>query len=80
MDVCLVLPSAGRYAIAARHDANASGKSDWNDGGAFSRNPKLSLLRMRPRFQDVVIDVPNGGSRIRMVMNYRHGLSIGPVN
>lgn len=77
--VCLALPSAGRFAIAVRHDANANRKSDWNDGGGFSRNPKLSLLRLRPAFEDVAIAVPRGTLHLRVIVNYRRGLSIGPV-
>lgn len=77
--VCLALPQAGRYAIAVRHDANASGKSDWNDGGGFSRNPKLSLLNYKPRFENAVVTVPEGVLRLKIVMNYRRGLSIGPL-
>lgn len=79
MDVCVPLPRAGRYAIAVRHDANASGKSDWNDGGGFSRNPKLSLVKLKPDFDSAAITVGDGPVRTRVVMNYRRGLSIGPV-
>jgi uncharacterized protein (DUF2141 family) len=79
VDVCVALPRAGRYAIAVRHDANRSGKSDWNDGGGFSRNPKLSLMKLKPSFESAVIAVPDGQIRTRVVMNYRRGLSIGPL-
>ncbi|HEX8556116.1 MAG TPA: DUF2141 domain-containing protein [Sphingomonas sp.] len=78
VDVCLRLPATGRYAVAVRHDANASGKSDWSDGGGFSRNPKLSLLRLKPKFEQSAIAVGRGVTRVGVVMNYRHGLSIGP--
>lgn len=78
LDVCLGLPQPGRYALAVRHDANASGKSDWNDGAGFSRNPSLSLMRPKPAFDKVVIAVARGSTRVPIVMNYRHGLSIGP--
>jgi uncharacterized protein (DUF2141 family) len=80
VDVCLALPEPGRYAIAARHDANASGSSDWNDGGGFSRNPRLSLLHTKPAFADVAIAVrPGPAARVDIVMLYRQGLSIGPA-
>lgn len=80
LDVCLPLPAPGRYAIAVRHDANGNGSSDWNDGGGFSRNPRLSLLHMKPAFADVVIAVPPGpATRVEIVMLYRQGLSIGPA-
>ena len=78
LDVCLRLPQPGRYALAVRHDANGSGKSDWNDGAGFSRNPRLSLFRPKPSFDAVVIAAGRGQTRVPIVMNYRHGLSIGP--
>lgn len=78
IDVCVKLPAPGRYAIAVRHDANANAKSDWNDGGGFTRNPKLSLFHLKPKFDRVVIPVGRGENRTDIVMNYRHGLSIGP--
>uniref|UniRef100_UPI0035CA4051 DUF2141 domain-containing protein n=1 Tax=uncultured Sphingomonas sp. TaxID=158754 RepID=UPI0035CA4051 len=79
LDVCLRLPRFGDYAVAVRHDANANGKSDWNDGAGFSRNPKLSLLHLKPDFADVVVTVGADMRAVPVVMNYRQGLSIGPV-
>ena len=78
MPICVALPSAGRYAVAVRHDANASGSSDWNDGGGFSRNPHLSLLHLRPSFGDVAVNVGQGVLGVNVVLNYRFGLSIHP--
>ena len=78
IEVCIRLPAPGRYAIAIRHDANANRKSDWNDGAGFSRNPRLSLFSPKPAFEQVVLPVGRGVTRISVTMNYRHGLSIGP--
>lgn len=78
LDVCLRLPARGRYAVAVRHDANASGKSDWNDGAGFSRNPRLSLANLKPSFEKVSVTAGRGATRVPIVMNYRHGLSIRP--
>lgn len=78
MPVCVSLPSPGVYAIAVRHDLDGNGRSGWNDGGGFSRNPSLSLFHLKPSFEKVAI---NAGSRIMevpVVLNYRHGLSIRP--
>ena len=80
MQVCVALPRAGQYAVAVRHDAdndNASG--DWSDGGGFSRNPKISLLSLKPKYNQVAIQVGNGVRPVDVVLNYRRGLSIGPV-
>lgn len=79
LDVCLGLPRFGDYAVAVRHDANANGKSDWNDGGGFSRNPRLSLFHLKPAYADVVVTVRRETPAIPIVMNYRQGFSIAPV-
>ena len=78
LDVCLPLPSAGTYSVAVRHDANANKKSDWNDGAGFSRNPRLSLLG-RPSFGDTAVAVARGPAKIRVVINYRLGMKVGPI-
>lgn len=79
MDVCLALPEAGRYAVAVRHDANGNRSNDWNDGGGFSRNPRISLTNLEPRYNAVAITVGPGVHRVPVVMQYRRGLSIGPL-
>lgn len=78
MQVCLAAPKPGRYAVAVRHDTKGNG-SDWNDGGGFSRNPKISLLDLKPKANEVAISVGAGVKPIDVVLNYRQGLSIGPV-
>lgn len=78
LDVCLPLPAPGQYSIAVRHDSNANRKSDWNDGAGFSRNPRLSLLG-RPDFAQTAVQVPRGPARIRVVINYRQGMKVGPI-
>lgn len=79
LDVCLRLPRYGEYAIAVRHDANANGKSDWNDGGGFSRNPRLSLFHLKPAYTDVAVAVSRDMPAVPILMNYRQGLSIRPM-
>jgi uncharacterized protein (DUF2141 family) len=79
MDVCVALPHPGNYAIAVRHDVDGGGKSGWTDGGGFSRNPHLSLLSLKPRFEDVVIGVGTAPKAISVVLNYRQGLTIKPI-
>lgn len=80
MEVCVDLPGPGNYAVAVRHDADGNGKSGWSDGGGFSRNPTISLVRLKPSFNDVVIQVGRGVRTVDVVLNYRRGLSIGPVS
>ena len=79
MDVCVALPGPGNYAVAVRHDVEGTGKSGWNDGGGFSRNPKISLVNLKPKYGDVVIQVGRNVRPVDVTLNYRRGLSIGPV-
>jgi len=80
MHVCIEVPGPGIYGIAVRHDRDGNGKSGWNDGGGFSRNPKLHFPNPKPDFDDAKIEVGAGVKRIDVVLNYRVGfLSIGPV-
>lgn len=79
MNVCVDLPGPGNYAVAVRHDMDNNGKSGWNDGGGFSRNPRISLVHLRPSFNDVVIQVGRSVRIVDVTLNYRQGLSIGPV-
>ena len=78
MRVCLSVPKPGKYAVAVRHDTKGNG-SDWNDGGGFSRNPKISLMDLKPKANEVAIAVGAGVKPIDVTLNYRKGLSIGPV-
>lgn len=79
MDVCVALPAPGAYAVAVRHDLDGNGKSGWSDGGGFSRNPRISLLRLKPNFNDVVIQVGHYVRPVDVTLLYRNGLSIGPA-
>jgi uncharacterized protein (DUF2141 family) len=80
MRICIAVPHPGRYAIAVRHDVDGDNHSSWNDGGGFSRNPHLSLLHLRPGFDDVAVNVGQGVLGVNVILNYRYGLSIHPAN
>jgi uncharacterized protein (DUF2141 family) len=75
----VAVPKAGRYAVAVRHDANNNRNSDWNDGGGFSRNPRISLFDYKPKYAEVNIPVGNGVKPVDVILNYRQGLKIAPV-
>lgn len=79
MNVCVAVPRTGTYAIAVRHDADANGKTNWNDGGGFSGNPKLSLLKLKPSYRSAAVAVGGGVKVVPVVLNYRSGLSIAPI-
>jgi uncharacterized protein (DUF2141 family) len=78
MPICVAVPRTGSYAVAVRHDVDGDGK-DWGDGGGFSRNPRLSLTSLRPRYQNVAVNVGQGVLGVNVVLNYRFGLSVRPV-
>lgn len=47
MTLCVPLPKAGAYALAARHDANDNNETDINaDGGAMSNNPSINIFNL----------------------------------
>lgn len=79
MRICVAVPRTGRYAVAVRHDMDGNRRSGWNDGGGFSRNPRLSLMNLRPRYENVAINVGPGALPITIIINYRYGLSIRPA-
>ena len=78
MPICVSVPRTGQYAVAVRHDVSGNG-NDWGDGGGFSRNPRLSLISLRPRYQNVAFGVSQGVTSVNVVLNYRFGLSVHPV-
>ena len=79
VDVCLPVPKPGRYAVAIHHDLNANGSRDFNDGAGFSNNPRLSLTNLKPAFSRTAVQVGASPRRVGVVMQYRKGLSVGPV-
>ncbi len=79
MNVCIALPHYGDFAIAVRHDLDGNGKSGWNDGGGFSRNPDISLTHMKPHHGDVAISARPGVALVDVVLNYRKGFTIKPL-
>lgn len=79
MTFCFPVDRPGRYAVAVRHDANANGKSDWNDGGGFTNNPRISLVDLKPAFSETAVQVASRPVRASVVMQYRQGLAIKPI-
>lgn len=83
MSVCVKLPHEGNYAVAVRHDVDGNGKGGINDGGGFSRNPKIrlsdALARRLPDYREVVISAGQSVRSVDVVLNYRQGLAIKPI-
>lgn len=79
MDVCLPVPAPGRYAVAVHHDLNVNGERDRQDGGGYSRNPKVSLFNTKPAYSKAAFDVGRGPARVGVTLLYVRGLSVGPA-
>ena len=79
MNVCLPVPAPGRYAVAVHHDVNVNGERDRQDGGGYSRNPKVSLLNPKPAFSKAAFQVGDGPARVGVRLLYVKGLSVGPA-
>lgn len=79
MDICMPVPAPGRYAVAVHHDLNANGDRDRQDGGGYSRNPKVGLLNPKPAFDKAAFTVGSGPARVGVTLLYIRGLSVGPA-
>lgn len=79
MDICMPVPAPGRYAVAVHHDLNLNGERDRQDGGGYSRDPKVSLFNPRPSFAKAAFTVGNGPARVGVTLLYIRGLSVGPA-
>ncbi len=72
MSFCMPVGSAGRYAIAVRHDKNGNGSTDISsDGGGFSNNPSVNILNLgKPGVEKVGFSVGTGVTTISINMKY----------
>ena len=82
VDVCMLVPRPGIYAISVRHDVDGTGKASLSDGGGFSGNPNVSFLdvalKRRPSPVQVQVRV-NGVVRVPVTLNYLQGASVKPI-
>ena len=79
MDICMPVPGPGRYAVAVHHDLNTNGERDRQDGGGYSRDPKVSLMNPKPAFSKAAFNVGNGQARVGVTLLYIRGLGVGPA-
>jgi uncharacterized protein (DUF2141 family) len=76
--LCVRLPSAGSYAVSLLHDRDGNRKFGWRvDGIGFAGNPKLGWSK--PRALRASATARSGPTRIEIVMNYRRGLGMRPI-
>lgn len=79
MVICITVPTPGRYAFVVLHDRDKDGRlSIWTDGVGFSNNPKLALAK--PKIEKLLHSVGPGVTPMAIVMNYRRGLSVKPLD
>jgi uncharacterized protein (DUF2141 family) len=76
--MCIRAPGPGSYALVVLHDRDDNGKFGLSgDGVGFANNPKLGLRK--PRAKAAGLTIGSGVRSISIVMNYRQGLSVGPI-
>lgn len=82
MDVCVPVPSSGRYVISVRHEVGA--KKSRSDGGGLSGNPRMSLLDAvlgrKPSLGTVSFSVNGSTAVVPVVLNYVQGTSLRPIS
>jgi len=82
VEVCMVVPANGTYAINVWQDVNGNGSKDFSDGMGFSGNPSVSLMdavfKRRPSPAQVAVQV-RGHTATTVVMNYVQGGSVHPI-
>jgi len=82
IEVCMVVPQSGTYAINVWQDVNGNGSKDFSDGLGFSGNPNVSLMdavfKRKPSPGQVAVQV-RGRTVVQVVMNYVQGGSVRPL-
>lgn len=79
MVLCITVPAPGPYAFVVLHDRDEDGRlSIWSDGVGFSNNPHLVLAK--PKVETMLYKVGPGVTPMAIVMNYRRGLSVKPLD
>ncbi|SFJ46465.1 Uncharacterized conserved protein, DUF2141 family [Sphingomonas sp. NFR04] len=78
VQLCVRLPSAGRYSVSLLHDRDGNRKFGWRiDGIGFAGNPRLGWSKPAALAASAV--ALSGPTRIEIVMNYRRGLGMRPI-
>lgn len=78
VQLCVRVPSSGSYAVSLLHDRDSNRKFSWRiDGIGFAGNPKLGWDK--PDVSDASTTARSGPTRIDIVMNYRRGLGMRPI-
>lgn len=79
VDICISLPSPGRFTLAVLHDRNKNGHLDiWTDGFGFPGNPRLGWSK--PKASQAYFMAGSGLTHIDVTLNYIIGLGARPVS
>ncbi|CDO33973.1 MULTISPECIES: DUF2141 domain-containing protein [Novosphingobium] len=78
VQLCVRVPSPGRYAVSLLHDRDGNRKFNWRvDGIGFAGNPKLGWSKPDATAASSV--ALSGPTPVEIVMNYRRGLGMRPI-
>ena len=78
VQLCIRVPSAGRYAVSLLHDRDGNRKFSWRvDGIGFAGNPRLGWNK--PAASSASATARSSPTQIEIVMNYRRGLGMRPI-
>ena len=76
--MCVRVPGPGAYSLSLLHDRDRNRKFGWTvDRIGFASNPRLGWSK--PKAEATRAMASGGVTRIRIVMNYRHGLGVAPL-
>lgn len=80
VQLCVRVPSAGSYAVSLLHDRDSNRKFSWRvDGIGFAGNPRLGWSKPAAAAAAASAIARSGPTRIEIVMNYRRGLGMRPI-
>jgi uncharacterized protein (DUF2141 family) len=78
-ELCVRVPSAGRYGLVVLHDRNSDRRFNWRvDGIGFAGNPRLGLGK--PDVGEASAVASSRRTSITIVMNYLQGLRMRPLS
>lgn len=83
VELCVPGPRPGVYVVDVRHDENGNGRTDRQDGGGVSGNPRLSLFDVifgrKPAPATVQFRVDHGVTVVPVRLMYLQGTTFRPV-
>jgi uncharacterized protein (DUF2141 family) len=78
VSLCIRVPAPGKYTLSLLHDRDANHKfSMFSDGIGFAGDPKLGWSK--PHAASATVEAGAGITNIMITLNYRHGLSMRPL-